>query len=115
MRLPLQAFETAVVGYYTEAVMPALTGGTAWIAAGALPLLLPRLRSILHATGIATADGVDIEAVEAFINSAFKAQPALNVPIINLTFTAEDGAALLARLRPPTEKPPHVHHAGGNT
>lgn len=94
--------------------MPALSGGTAWIAAGALPLLLPRLRSILHATGIATAEGVDIEAVEAFITSAFKAQPALNVPLINLTFTAEDGAALLARLRPPTEKPPNVH-AGGNT
>lgn len=100
MKLAKEKFDGAVMAYATSELFPAM-GNTwkTWLIAGGLPLMMPQVHAMMEQFGLEDKEGVDVTAVEVFMNNAFKAQPKLDIPLLGMGFEKGDADNLITKLK----------------
>lgn len=100
MKLAKDKFDAGVLAFAVQDLYPAMGAGwKTWLMAGGLPLMMPQAHDMLTRLGLEDEHGVNVEALEAFMTHAFKAQKTVEVPVIGMTFEEADGAKLIATLK----------------
>lgn len=100
MKLAKDKFDAAVLAFAMNELFPAMGNSwKTWLMAGGLPLMMPQAHDMLTRLGMEDKDGVHMEALEAFMANAFKAQQTVEVPVLGMTFEKGDGDKLIAMLK----------------
>lgn len=100
MKLAKDQFDAGLLAFAVQDLYPAMGNSwKTWVLAGGLPLMLPQAHDMLTRLGLEDEHGVNMEALEAFMTNAFKAQQTVEVPLLGMTFEEADGAKLMASLK----------------
>lgn len=104
MLITLEKAVDGFVGYMADQVASIPRGINRWISFGSLAvikekpsMIINNIKPYLEMVGIVKDGMVDLDGVKVFLDNAFANEP--KISYFNFTFTADDTAALLAKMQ----------------